>query len=190
MDMPNINNTHDKTERVEKWIDFLKTISNTEEYLYMIIDCAHDTRILPALAKSLNSRCCLFNEENISETIKAVAPFLVKIKNIDEFVSWCIDEGMHRHWMIFFTSADQHVSDLRLHFKRFSLANTPDGKQYFFRYYDARVLPVFITSCEQREREDFFRHCRTVWAPQVSPEGDTQLLQLDVTGATQVLLNP
>ncbi|PUA26720.1 MAG: hypothetical protein B0W54_23580 [Cellvibrio sp. 79] len=190
MDMQNIKNTHKNTEPAEQWINFLKTISNSEEHLYMIIDCAHDTRILPALAKSLNSRCCLFNEENVSETIKAVAPFLVKIKNIDEFVSWCISEGMHRHWMIFFTSADQHVSDLRLHFKHFSLAHTPDGKQYFFRYYDARVLPVFITSCEQRERDDFFRHCKTIWVPQVSHEGSAQLLQLDITGAAQVLLNP
>ena len=167
---------------------FRASANNQEEWLYMIIDCAHDSQIYPALIKSLNTRCCLFAEEQISDTIKAVAPFLVKIKTIDEFVTWCLFEGMHRHWMVFFTSADIHVSNLRLHFKQFSFVFSPSGKQFFFRYYDPRVLSAFLTSSDQRQRTDFFRHCKKVWIPQSPVEGRIQFLQVDVAG-TQVVLH-
>lgn len=84
----------------------------------------------------------------------------------------------------------EHVSDLRLHFKRFSLAQAPDGKHYFFRYYDPRVLSAFLTVSDQRERVDFFLHCNKVWLPQALPEGDIQLLQLDTAGTSVDVQNP
>jgi|GEM_PF-1911482 len=190
MAVQGFNIAKNKTADIDLWIEFLSAANNSHEWLYMIIDCAQDARIYPALSKSLHARCCLFTEEQISDTVKAVAPFLVKIKTMDEFVRWCIGEGLHRHWMLFFTSADLHVSDLRLHFKRFSLVQAPDGKYYFFRYYDPRVLAVFLAESEQRERVDFFRHCKKVWLPQSLPEGGFQFLQLDVAGTPVVLHNP
>lgn len=167
--------------------NLLKDVTETSDYLYMFIDAAHDSRIYPALCASIHTRCCLFSEEHISEKIKSVSPFLVKIKRLDDFVSWCIREGAHRNWMVFFASNQVHVSELRLHFKRYSFAKTPEGKRYFFRYYDARVLPTFIASSADRERQEFFRPCRAFWIPQLTSQNTVQLLQLEANGRQTVL---
>lgn len=183
-------NAQDQATNIKCWTDFVKTANTQSQWLYMLIDAAHDCRILPALENSKHARCCLFNEEQVSRAVKNVSPFLIKIKSIDDFMMWCLQEGLHRHWMIFFTSPEVHVSELKLHFKRFSLAYSPDGRRYFFRYYDPRVLPVFLASSDLRERTDFFRRCTKIWVPQISSSGCIQFLQLDATGATQILDNP
>lgn len=172
---------------VANWFALLKNSAVGNECLYMILDAAHDPRIYPALEKSVHTRCCLFSEEQVANEVKAAAPFLVKIKRLDDFIGWCLREGLRHHWMVFFASNEVHVSELRLHFKRFSLAQTPDGKRYFFRYYDPRVLPIFLAASEQRERQEFFRHCRAFWIPTHDPTGETQLLQIEADGR-QVLL--
>ncbi|MET0357765.1 MAG: DUF4123 domain-containing protein [Cellvibrio sp.] len=166
---------------------FLQTASDESQWLYMLIDAAHDARIFPALEKSWHTRACLFSEDQVSSAIKSAAPFLVKIKKIDEFMVWCMQEGFNKHWMIFFTSPEIHVSEIKLHFKRFSQAYGPDGKQYFFRYYDPRVLPIFLAAAGGRDRTDFFRRCKLVWIPQVCSDGSVQVLKLDASCSPQVV---
>lgn len=160
----------------EEWIAFLKQCCGADECLYMVIDAAQDERIYQIILKTQNSKCCLFSDENTSATIKAVAPHLIKIKRMDESIDWCIREGLRRHWIVFFVSNIVHVSDLRLHFKRFSVVQGPERKQYLFRFYDPRVLPAFIASNEQA-RSEFFRHLLKIWIPQISDNGSLQRLE-------------
>lgn len=174
---PCYNGAQHPSVAAEAWLDFLSEATSTSESIYMIIDCAHDPRIYPALIKTLNTKCCLFTEEKISEAIKSVSPFLVKIKQMDEFIRWCIEEGVHRNWMVFFTSTIVHVTDLNLQFKRFSIAQGPDGKRYFFRFYDSRVLPEFLLSGE-KDRSEFFRHCLKVWIPRTTLDGTFHRVEL------------
>lgn len=165
-------------------------VGKDAEYLYMFIDAAHDPRIYPAIANSIHTRCCLFSEEHIADEVKAVSPFLVKIKRFDDFVSWCLREGLHRNWMTFFSSTEVHVSELRLHFKRFSIASTPDGKRYFFRYHDPRILPAFLAASDPGDRLEFFGPCRAIWVPQISQTNDVELLEIRADGRQSLLQNP
>lgn len=160
----------------DEWIAFLKQCCGAHESLYMVIDGAHDERIYPTILKTRNSKCCLFSDEHTSATIKAVAPHLIKIKRVDESIDWCIREGLRRYWMMFFVSDAAHVSDLRLHFKRFSVVQGPEGKQYLFRFYDPRVLPAFIASNKEAQSE-FFRHIYKIWIPQIPDTGRLQRLE-------------
>lgn len=167
--------TQQITAEADIWIDYLKQASTGDASLYMIIDCAQDARIYPEILNSMNAKCCLFSDEHVSTRIKAVAPHLIKIKHVDEAIYWCIREGLHRNWMIFLISKVVHVSDLRLHLKRFSIVQGPEGKQYLFRFYDPRVLPTFIRSIEQGQ-SDFFRHVLKIWIPKISEEGTLKRL--------------
>lgn len=156
----------------------------------MFIDAAHDPRIYPAIAGSSHTRRCLFSEEHITDDIKAVSPFLVKIKHLDECLNWCLREGLHRHWITFFASDQGHVSELCLHFKRYSIAHTPDNKRYFFRFYDPRVLPSYVASQSQGERADFFRACRAFWVPQTTQQNRVQPLQIEADGRQSIVCSP
>lgn len=92
-----------------------------------------------------------------------------------------------RNWMILLSSNQVHVSELRLHFKRFSIAQMPDGRRYFFRYYDPRVLPAYLRASNQNERDDFFRQCSTFWIPERAPGGQLQLRQINADGSQKLL---
>lgn len=165
----------------------LQQSATQAEYLYMLLDTAQDPRIYPKMQNSINTRCCLFNEDHISEEIKAVSPYLIKIKSVDDFVDWCLREGLVRNWMILLSSNQVHVSELRLHFKRFSIAQMPDGRRYFFRYYDPRVLPAYLLASNQNERDDFFRQCSTFWIPERASGGQLQLRQINADGSQKLL---
>lgn len=167
----------------------LQQSATQAQYLYMFVDAAQDSRIYPKIQNSINTRCCLFSEDHISDEIKSVSPYLMKIKIVDDFVEWCLREGLLRNWMILFSSTQVHVSELRLHFKRFSLAQTPDGKRYFFRYYDPRVLPPYLLASTHNERDEFFRECSAFWLPERAPGGQLQLRQINADGSQALLQN-
>jgi hypothetical protein len=181
---------HDHATSVKRWAEFLGSVNNGKQWLYMLIDAAHDSRIFPALERSSHARCCLFDDTRISGAVRSVAPFLVKIKKIDEFIMWCMLEGLHRNWMLFFSSPEMHVSELRIHFKRYSFVHTHEGKQCLFRYYDPRILPVYLESLDKRERTQFFLRCNTIWIPLASSTVGVQFLQFEAEGVAQVLNTP
>ena len=129
--------------------------------LYMIVDCAADSRIYPQLMASNRAYRCLFDGEKTPEALRSVAPYLIKVKANDELVKWCCEEGRHRHWFILFVGPNLSLRQLGRQFKRLAFIRTPEGTRLFFRYYDPRVLPSFLTSCTVAERDSIFKelHC-------------------------------
>jgi hypothetical protein len=45
---------------------------------------------------------------------------------------------------------------MRRHFRSFLTVYDPDGKPLLFRYYDPRVLRVYLPTCDARELETVF----------------------------------
>lgn len=134
--------------------------------LYMIIDAARDPRIFPALVASQALHVCLYSEDKVADEIRAVAPYLVRIQQLDDFINWCLEEGLHQQWMIFFTASGQHLPGLRTHFKRLAIVATEDGDRLLFRYYDPRVLSVYLPTCNQTERDYIYKSIPWFWVPQ------------------------
>jgi len=46
--------------------------------------------------------------------------------------------------------------ELARHLQRFLLVLLPDGNKWFFRYYDPRILQVYLPTCQPVELEEFF----------------------------------
>ncbi|MCG7851384.1 MAG: DUF4123 domain-containing protein, partial [Methanosarcinaceae archaeon] len=56
------------------------------------------------------------------------------------------------HWGIFaITAKEVDLRTVRRHFRRFLMVKDPEGKQIYFRYYDPRVLNVFLPTCNSEE---------------------------------------
>ncbi|MBK8056880.1 MAG: DUF4123 domain-containing protein [Gemmatimonadetes bacterium] len=47
------------------------------------------------------------------------------------------------------------LEELLTHFQQFVTLLSPDGEEWFFRFYDPRVLPVYLESVTPEEREQF-----------------------------------
>ncbi|WP_247263057.1 MULTISPECIES: DUF4123 domain-containing protein [Pseudomonas] len=67
-----------------------------------------------------------------------------------------LDRGWGRAWGIFiFAPAALPMSAIRLHLKKFLRVRTEDKKLLMFRYYDPRVLSVFLPTCTDEEFTKF-----------------------------------
>jgi len=87
----------------------------------------------------------------------ATAPYLVKLEYDHPFTKLVCKQGWGKHWGIFvITPAEINLRDLRNHFRRFLMVYDPDGKLIYFRYYDPRVLRVYLPTCNAEETKIVF----------------------------------
>jgi len=97
---------------------------------------------------------CLYRGE-LKPDMAEVAPYLVQLKPDTPFTDWIIAEGWGKHWGIFVT-AKVELAELRKHFRTFTIVKDPDGKMLYFRYYDPRVLRVYLPTCNAQETATVF----------------------------------
>ena len=122
---------------------------------WAILDAARDDRIYRAIDRSSQQKCCLF-AGNISPQLKAVAPYLVRFdKDDDELASFVLDHGWGNAWGIFFSS-QASIETLRKHFRRFLRVTDESGRRLLFRYYDPRVLSIYLPTCNNEELTTIF----------------------------------
>src|SRR5207237_435347 len=88
---------------------------------------------------------CLYRGE-LEPDIAEVAPYLVNLEPRTLFTDWLLTEGWGKHWGIFVHTTDG-LKAIRTHLRKFLMVNDPEGKQTYFRYYDPRVLRVFLPTC-------------------------------------------
>lgn len=67
-------------------------------------------------------------------------------------------------WGIFAMS-NAGLEKLRIHFRRFLVVELPGGEQWYFRYYDPRLLPIYLANCEEWELRKFFGPVRGFGIP-------------------------
>lgn len=103
--------------------------------------------------------CCLYRGD-LEPDMAECAPYLAVLHPEAAFTRWLLAEGWGMHWGIFATSPAD-LKTMRKHFRTFLMVKDPDGKQLYFRYYDPRVLRVYLPTCNQQE-------VATVFGPVVS----------------------
>lgn len=113
---------------------------------------------IPDLLEHLNvyqpDHVCLLRGQ-IPADLAQAAPYLVRLTAPSSFTSWLLSKGWTKPWGIFLQShADIH--NLRTHFRRLLIAQGPDGQPYYFRFYDPRVLGIFLSTCNAAERREIF----------------------------------
>jgi len=97
---------------------------------------------------------CLFRGK-LEPDMAEVAPYLVKLEPESEFAQWVVGTGWGRHWGTFVTTRRSFYS-LRDHLRALTLVYRRDGTPLYFRYYDPRVLNVFLPSCTPAQLKDMF----------------------------------
>lgn len=97
---------------------------------------------------------CLFRG-SLEPDMKQVAPYLVKLEPESEFAQWVVGTGWGHHWGTFATSR-QGFRKLRNHLRRLTLIHRHDGTPLYFRYYDPRVLRMFLPTCSPAQLKQMF----------------------------------
>lgn len=127
-----------------------------QAYLHAIIDTARDERIYPALRRlaATEDVVCLYQGEAARE-LASVAPYLVSLGISDRVFDWLWHEGWGDHRGIFVWSLVS-VTTLRDHFRRLTTVQTEDNRRLLFRFYDPRVLGVFLPTCDAGQLKAMF----------------------------------
>lgn len=143
----------------------------TGGYLYALLD-AYDAPAVPAKVQELGREkgVCLF----IGEAEKKywdLAPYLIQVD--EPTLEWML----HSIWCApcgVFVISKSGLETLRTHFRRFLMVQLPDGERWYFRYYDPRILKVYLENCRVDELDIFFGPVRGFGI--MDPESDNVLL--------------
>lgn len=122
--------------------------------IWAILDCAQDERIYSTIQGTSLAHCCLF-PGRIDEVLKSAAPHLIRLEFAHRVTRYLIDEGWGNQWAVFL-QADVPLEDLRIHLKQFLRARDERGQRFFFRFYDPRVLQVYLPTCTPEELRVFY----------------------------------
>lgn len=117
--------------------------------VYAILDAARDPRVRPAVLGSGLPHVCLYAGK-VPEPILAVAPYLVQLAEGSPFTAALLEEGWGESWGVFALSAAT-LEELRRHLKRLLKVEGPRGETLLFRFYDPRILRLYLPTCTPAE---------------------------------------
>lgn len=97
---------------------------------------------------------CLYSGE-LEPDLAECAPYLVRLIPESPFTEWLLDNSCENSWGIFATSAED-IGTMRRHFRKFLMVKDPNGNQVYFRFYDPRVLTVYLPTANAEELGTLF----------------------------------
>lgn len=137
-------------------------------HLYAILDGARNSGIYTAVHKSECEFECLYRGELDPELAEA-APYLVKLDQRKPFTTWLIEKGWGGSWGIFLQSSAS-FRDLRKHLRKFLMVYDSNARPMYFRYYDPRVLRIYLPTCNSDELATIFGPIKCIMLEDKNPE--------------------
>ncbi|XXT23154.1 DUF4123 domain-containing protein [Sorangium sp. So ce429] len=122
--------------------------------LYALLDGARDRSISRRIrASELPSRSLYEGERG--EELAPFGPYLIELPSAAQVVeSWLREDWGNSHG-VFLTSKESFAA-VRRHLRRFLRVQLEDGREVYFRFYDPRVLRLFLPRCTYEEWIEFF----------------------------------
>lgn len=137
------------------------TLKDTGEHqVYCVVDAARDKRIPDKLKAADEETICLFRGDKAAQLAR-VAPYLVKLDPDKAFSQWLIKQGWGKSWGIFLTSPEGFIR-LENHCRDLFQVYDEQGTPLLFRYYDPRVLRVYLPTCTAQELKLFYGPVRYI----------------------------
>jgi hypothetical protein len=119
--------------------------------VYWLLDGARDPDIAALVRTGGLEFTCLFSGA-LHPDLQAAAPYLVHLAAGSPTTNRLLLRGWGKAWGILTVAApDVTLVQQRLHFKKFLRVRTEDGRELAFRYYDPRVLNIYLPTCTPDE---------------------------------------
>lgn len=117
--------------------------------LYALLDAACEPSVLKALFES-KEQCRSLFEGHQGAQLAHFAPYLVRLPAESPFITTLVEQGWGKNWGVYVTCAEP-LDRLRHHFRHLLMVKLPDRKQVYFRFYDPRVLRLFLPTCDAEQ---------------------------------------
>lgn len=131
-----------------------KLLLREEVPIYAIADGARD-RAIPRMLRESGFQYRSLYDGKSAEELGSFGPFLVKLPEDSATIAQWVGAGWGRSFGVHLAS-EQPFDEVRRHFRRFTLVEIEGGRQVYFRFYDPRVMRVFLPNCTYEEWGAFF----------------------------------
>lgn len=129
--------------------------------IWMIVDAARDRRIYSELVNSHFTYTCLYSG-NLPYELEVAAPHLVQLEYEDKYTRALLEKAWGNSWGVFLRSGTR-MEALRRHLRTFLMVKSWRGQQLLFRYYDPRVLRVYLPTCASDELKTVYGPVEQFW---------------------------
>ena len=117
--------------------------------VYALVDAARSEAMYPRIMGAQEESVCL-HRGKMAEELAWVAPYLVRLQREEPFTQWLIDNGWGNSQCVFVRSWAS-FTQLKRHFQTFLKVYDEEGHSFFFRFYDPRVMRVYLPTCNADE---------------------------------------
>jgi Domain of unknown function (DUF4123)/FHA domain len=122
--------------------------------VFAVLDAAREDR-LPAFLQAYGVEHLSLYDGESGDQLKDVAPYVALLPKTSQLLPLLMKEGWGKSWGVYFNAIDS-LADIRKHLRRLLTVQNEDGTSLYFRFYDPRVLSVFLPTCTPEERTEFF----------------------------------
>ncbi len=124
------------------------------ESLYAVVDAAQDSDFALDAERRFGLPMRMLFKGEAAQYMREVAPYLIPIPLDSEYLeSWA--ERWGKNVGILLTTSATPDKLLR-HLREIFVVKDEEGQEYFFRFYDPRVLRVYLPTCTAEETRQFF----------------------------------
>lgn len=152
-------------------------LSRIEEYLWphgerrdvwLIADAARDREIFRMLLECHLNYSCLYSGP-LPSALEIAAPYLVQLDYDYRDTRRFIREAWGNNWGVFLR-CDASLERLRRHLRGFLVVRDPGGSRLVFRYYDPRILRIYLPTCTKDELDSVFGPIECFWTEGITTE--------------------
>lgn len=151
--------------------------------LFALLDAAREPRI-PELLEASGEEYQSLYEGDSAEELATVAPYLTRVPTVSPLLETLVGQGWGKSWGCFLASGAP-LAEVRRRLRRLQFVEDEDGETLYFRFYDPRVLRVFLPTCTPAEAAHFFGAVEAFYVEAQSPltmleltEGDCREVSL------------
>lgn len=124
--------------------------------LFAILDAARSERVRFLLAEAVDEYRSL-QDGLEAYTMAEVAPYVVHLQKDSHLLGRLVEEGWGQSWGVYLTS-NAPFRDIRAHLQQLLFVKTKeDDRLLQFRFYDPRVLRIFLPTCTVRQMSEIYK---------------------------------
>lgn len=136
--------------------------------LYALVDSARNDEVFKfLLTDDINYRSLFDGKMDIK--FFGVSGFLVECKKDSILFNWLTREAWGKSCAVFFTSRAS-FKDVLKHLQKLNRVYLEEDDIVYFRYYDPRVLCVYLPTCNNKEIKTFFGEIESFFVESENPE--------------------
>jgi hypothetical protein len=122
---------------------------------YLLLDAAKMENSISDAFQLNPAYVSLYKGESEAD-LKMVAPYLFTFDYNSIFANWYLNKGLYNSWGVLLKS-DFSIEVLQKHFRKFLMVSIENIGEHYFRFYDPRVLRIFLPTCSPDQIFELFQ---------------------------------